>query len=110
MAVSPNISSIAEPGKARLPSAPPTKRVLTSPKPRCSRRDKRECRATCGVIYYPRMERSGYALLGVVQRLIFQCRRQDGGGITKQSILFTSKIKSLYFYKNRFVRSLAKFE
>ncbi len=37
-----NISSIAEPGEARLPSAPPARRVLTSPKPRRGWQVKRE--------------------------------------------------------------------
>jgi len=40
--ISYNISSIAEPGEARLPSAPPARRALTSPKPRRSWQDKRE--------------------------------------------------------------------
>jgi len=59
-----NISSIAEPGEARLPSAPPARRVLTSPKPRRSWRDKREAEHR----RRPKSaeERSGYALLCAV--------------------------------------------
>ena len=59
-----NISSIAEPGEARLPSAPPARRALTSPKPCRGWRDKREAEHR----RRPKSaeERSGYALLGVV--------------------------------------------
>jgi len=61
-----NISGVAEPGEARLPSAPPERSVLPSPKPRRIRRDKREAEHRSE----PKAseERSGYALLGDVLR------------------------------------------
>jgi hypothetical protein len=40
--MAPNISSIAEPGEARLPKRPASKARFNFPKPRRSWRDKRE--------------------------------------------------------------------
>ena len=64
-----NITGVAEPGEARLPSALARGRA---PQARLSRAE----------------ERSGYALLSAVQRPTIGCRRQDGGGIAISCVFF----------------------